>query len=114
MFMGTGMLGGWQRLQALTGGGQRQAGALLRAMGLPGGRGFGYGTMPRLVSAVHGEAFEAVLFGWARAVWEGQVGRGSRQGTLPGVHRLSVGAQELGITLTPAAVPPTPHEATAC
>lgn len=91
MFMGTGMLGGWQRLQALTGGGQRQAGALLRAMGLPGGRGFGYGTMPRLVSEVHGEAFEAVLFGWARAVLEGQAERSrERSGAAVGRERCRV------------------------
>lgn len=44
---------------------------------------------------------------------DGKVLRGSRQGELPGVHLLSVVAQELGITLAQGEVPPTSNEAKA-
>jgi len=128
VFMCTGMLCGCGSLQALTGWGKRQEGALLRAMGFARGRAPGYGTLQRLVSSLNVEAFEGVLFGWAQevlkaqsggAAWEGlaldgKVLRGSRVGTLPGEHLLSVVAQELGITLAQADVPPSTNEAKAC
>lgn len=128
VFMCTGMLCGCQSLQALTGWGKRQEKALLRAMGFPRGQAPGYGTLQRLVSGLNTAAFEAALFAWAQAVlkdqpgradWEGlaldgKVLRGSRQGAIPGEHILSVVAQELGITLGQAAVPPTTNEAKAC
>jgi len=128
VFMCTGMLCGCQSRQALTGWGKRQEKALLRAMGFPRGQAPGYGTLQRLVSGLNTAAFEATLFAWAHAVlkdqpgragWEGlaldgKVLRGSQQGALPGEHILRVVAQELGITLGQAAVPPTTNEAKAC
>jgi DDE family transposase len=128
VFMCTGMLCGCRSLQALTGWGKRQEGALLRAMGFPRGRAPGYGTLQRLVSSLNVEAFEGALFGWAQEVlkaqsggedWDGlaldgKVLRGSRTEGLPGEHLLSVVAQELGITLAQADVPPSTNEAKAC
>jgi len=128
VFMCTGMLSGCQSLQALTSWGKRQEGALLRAMGFGRGRGPGYGTLQRLVRDLNVDAFECALFGWAQEVlkaqsggadWEGlaldgKVLRGSRAGRLPGEHLLSVVAQELGITLAQADVPPSTNEAKAC
>jgi hypothetical protein len=128
VFMCTGMLCGCQSLQALTSWGKRQEGALLRAMGLGRGRAPGYGTLQRLVSGLNIEAFEQAIFGWAQEVlqaqghgqsWQGvaldgKVLRGSRMGELPGEHLLSLVAQELGITLAQADVPPTTNEAKAC
>jgi hypothetical protein len=128
VFMCTGMLCGCRSLQALTGWGKRQEGALVRAMGFPRGRAPGYGTLQRLVSNLNVEAFEGALFGWAQAVldtqsgredWEGlaldgKVLRGSRMDGLPGEHVLSIVAQELGITLAQADVPPSTNEAKAC
>ena len=128
VFMCTGMLCGCRSLQALTGWGKRQEGALLRAMGFGRGRAPGYGTLQRLVSGLNVAALEKALFGWAQEVvsaqpgreaWpglalDGKVLRGSRQGTLPGEHLLSVVAQELGMTLAQADVPATTNEAKAC
>jgi len=128
VFLCTGMLCGCGSLQAITSWGKRQEGALLRAMGMKRGIAPGYGTLQGFVSSLDVEAFERALFGWARDVlkeqtkrqdwpgWarDGKVLRGSRQGTLPDVHLLSMVAQELGITLAQAAVPPTTNEAKAC
>jgi hypothetical protein len=123
----TGMMCGCGSLQALTAWGKRQEGVLLRAMGFERGEAPGYGTLQRLVSGLNVEAFEMALFGWAREALtaqglaghlqalavDGKVLRGSRQGTLPGVHLLSVVAQELGITLAQGEVAPTTNEAKA-
>lgn len=128
VFMCTGMLCGCRSLQALTSWGKRQEGALLRAMGFPRGRAPGYGTLQRLVSGLNVDALERALFGWAQEIvnsrsdrqdWaglalDGKVLRGSRTDTLPGEHLLSVVAQELGITLAQADVPPKTNEAKAC
>ncbi len=128
VLMCTGMLCGCRSLQALTGWGKRQEGARLRAMGFGRGRAPGDGTLQRLVSGLNVDALERALFDWAQEVvtaqpgreaWlglalDGKVLRGSRQGTLPGEHLLSVVAQELGITLAQADVPATTNEAKAC
>ena len=127
VFMSTGMLCGCRSLQALTGRGKRQEGALLRAMGIPGGGAPGYGTLQRLVKDLNEEAFEEALFTWAQDVltpqaglqaWQGlaldgKVLRGSRAGALPGEHLLSVVAQEVGITLAQGDAPPSTNEAKA-
>ena len=127
LFMCTGMLCGCGSLQALTAWGKRQEQVLLRTMGFGRGQAPGYGTLQRLVSGLNVEAFEAALNGWAREVLKGQgrrgpfeelavdgkVLRGSRQGSLPGVHLLSLVAQELGITLAQHQVLPTTNEAKA-
>jgi len=127
VFMCTGMLCGCESLQALTSWGKRQEPALLRAMGFPRGKAPGYGTLQRLVSRLKVESFEAALFGWAQEALkvaglghhleelalDGKVLRGSRQGPLPGVHLLSLVAQELGITLVQGEVAATTNEAKA-
>jgi hypothetical protein len=121
------MLCGCGSLQALTAWGKRQERVLLRTMGFGRGQAPGYGTLQRLVSGLNVEAFEAALNGWAREVLkaqgrrgqfeelavDGKVLRGSRQGSLPGVHLLSLVAQELGITLAQHQVLPTTNEAKA-
>ena len=127
LFMCTGMLCGCGSLQALTAWGKRQERVLLRTMGFGRGQAPGYGTLQRLVSGLNVEAFEAALNGWAQAVLnaqgrrdqfeelavDGKVLRGSRQGSLPGVHLLSLVAQELGITLAQHQVASTTNEAKA-
>jgi len=114
-------------LQALTGWGKRQEKTLLKAMGSARGVAPGYGTLQRLVKHVNVEALEGVLYEWAREAltaqgkgqqlaelaMDGKVLRGSRDGELPGVHLLSVVAQELGITLAQGEVAPTTNEAKA-
>lgn len=127
VFVCTGMLCGCQSLQALTAWGKRQEKALLVAMGSARGQSPGYGTLQRLVKQVNVEAFETALYGWAQTAlkaqgkgeqltelaMDGKILRGSRQGALPGVHLLSVVAQELGITLAQGEVPATTNEAKA-
>jgi len=127
VFVCTGMLCGCQSLQALTKWGKRQEQALLRTMGLERDQAPGYGTLQRLVSELNVEAFEQAVFGWAQAALkasgrgralkelavDGKVLRGSRQGALPGLHGLSVVAQELGITLAQSEVASTTNEAKA-
>lgn len=127
VFVCTGMLCGCQSLQALTAWGKRQEKALLRAMGSARGNAPGYGTLQRLVKQVNVEALEVALYGWAQEAltaqgkgqqlvelaMDGKVLRGSRDGELPGVHLLSVVAQELGITLVQGEVAPTTNEAKA-
>jgi DDE_Tnp_1-associated/Transposase DDE domain len=123
VYLCTGMLCGSRSLQALTGWGKRQEGALLRAMGFPRGTAPGYGTLQRTVKQLDVDSFERALSGWSEQVLKGQgqpglqgvaldgkVLKGSRQGELPGVHLLAALAHQLGITLDQAEVPATTNE----
>jgi len=120
----TGILCGCRSLQALTAWGKRQERSLLVIMGFPRGQAPGYGTLQRCLSHLDVNSFEQVLSQWAQQTVKGKGGakaypgwaldgktlRGSRSGELPGAHLLSVLAQELGIVLDQAVVPPQTNE----